>query len=74
VRADVGSVLRLSKRFFTPGVHQLSGPLSVMKYDLEISGFGSHALGHVCLLNLKEQPIRFRGNQDQGLAYLDTRS
>jgi hypothetical protein len=26
-----------------------------MKYDLEISGFGSEALGHVCLLNLKDQ-------------------
>ena len=26
-----------------------------MKYDIEISGFGSEALGHVCLLNLKEQ-------------------
>src|SRR5439155_1040319 len=24
-------------------------------YDLEISGFGSQALGHVCLLNLKDQ-------------------
>jgi len=36
-------------------VHQLSAPLCVMKYDLEISGFGSQALGHVCLLNLKEQ-------------------
>jgi hypothetical protein len=43
------------RRFFTPTVHQLSEPLSVMKYDLEISGFGSQALGHVCLLNLKEQ-------------------
>jgi hypothetical protein len=26
-----------------------------LKYDLEISGFGSAALGHVCLLNLKDQ-------------------
>jgi len=33
----------------------LSKPLAVMKYDLEISGFGSEALGHVCLLNLKDQ-------------------
>jgi hypothetical protein len=43
------------RRFFTPAMHQLSGPLTVMKYDLEISGFGSEALGHVCLLNLKDQ-------------------
>ncbi len=28
---------------------------TLLKYDLEISGFGSQALGHVCLLNLKDQ-------------------
>jgi hypothetical protein len=28
---------------------------TLLKYDLEISGFGSQALGHVCLLNLKNQ-------------------
>ncbi|PYK97789.1 MAG: hypothetical protein DME19_15035, partial [Verrucomicrobia bacterium] len=50
-----GPCFDYQRRFFTPTVHQLSGPLSVMKYDLEISGFGSQALGHVCLLNLKEQ-------------------
>jgi len=43
------------RRFFTPSVHQLSKLLTVMKYDLEISGFGSQALGHVCLLNLTNQ-------------------
>jgi hypothetical protein len=43
------------RRFFTPSIHQLSSPMTVMKYDLEISGFGSQALGHVCLLNLKDQ-------------------
>src|SRR5256886_8505634 len=26
-----------------------------MKYDIEVSGFGSEALGHVCLLNLQDQ-------------------
>ncbi len=50
-----GPCFDYQKRFFTPAVHQLSRPLSVMKYDLEISGFGSEALGHVCLLNLKDQ-------------------
>ncbi|PYK03258.1 MAG: hypothetical protein DME23_00110, partial [Verrucomicrobia bacterium] len=50
-----GPCFDYQRRFFTPAVHQLSGPLSVMKYDLEISGFGSEALGHVCLLNLKDQ-------------------
>lgn len=43
------------RRFFTPSIHQLSSLMTVMKYDLEISGFGSQALGHVCLLNLKDQ-------------------
>ena len=43
------------RQFFAPGVNQLSKPLTVMKYDLEISGFGAEALGHVCLLNLKDQ-------------------
>ena len=33
----------------------MSEPLTILKYDLEISGFGSAALGHVCLLNLKDQ-------------------
>ena len=33
----------------------MSEPLTVLKYDLEISGFGSQALGHVCLLNLSDQ-------------------
>lgn len=33
----------------------MSEPLTVLKYDIEVSGFGSQALGHVCLLNLKEQ-------------------
>jgi hypothetical protein len=43
------------RRFFTPTAHQLSTAFNVIKYDLEISGFGSEALGHVCLLNLKDQ-------------------
>ena len=29
--------------------------MTILKYDLEISGFGSAALGHVCLLNLQNQ-------------------
>lgn len=43
------------QRYFSPAADQLSEPLTVLKYDLEVSGFGSQALGHVCLLNLKEQ-------------------
>src|SRR5207249_7686245 len=41
--------------FFTPEAHKISEPLTVLKYDVEVSGFGSQALGHVCLLNLRDQ-------------------
>lgn len=43
------------KQFFAPSADARSEPLTVMKYDIEVSGFGSEALGHVCLLNLKQQ-------------------
>jgi hypothetical protein len=57
---NVGSVLtwgpcfRYQRQFFEPKPLGLSEPLTILKYDLEISGFGSQALGHVCLLNLKD--------------------
>jgi hypothetical protein len=43
------------RQFFAPTAHALSEPFTVLKYDVEVSGFGSQALGHVCLLNLKDQ-------------------
>ncbi len=43
------------RQFFESTVHQISEPDTLLKYDLEISGFGSAALGHVCLLNLQNQ-------------------
>jgi hypothetical protein len=58
---NVGSVLTWGpgfehqQQFFAPTSHVLSRPLTLMKYDIEVSGFGSEALGHVVLLNLKEQ-------------------
>ena len=58
---NVGSVLTWGPgfdrqhQFFSPTPDTRSEPLTVMKYDIEVSGFGSEALGHVCLLNLKEQ-------------------
>jgi hypothetical protein len=58
---NVGSVLTWGpgfdhqRQFFSPTTDKLSEPLTLMKYDIEVSGFGSEALGHVCLLNLKEQ-------------------
>lgn len=58
---NVGSVLTWGpgfehqQQFFNPTADKLSEPHTLIKYDVEVSGFGSQALGHVCLLNLKEQ-------------------
>jgi len=58
---NVGSILTWGpgfnhqQQYFSPEVDRLSQPFCLMKYDIEVSGFGSEALGHVCLLNLKEQ-------------------
>lgn len=58
---NVGSVLTWGpgfdhqKQFFAGAPDKRSEPSTVMKYDIEVSGFGSEALGHVCLLNLKDQ-------------------
>jgi hypothetical protein len=58
---NVGCVLTwgpcydFQRRFFDPRPDGLSEPLTVIKYDVEVSGFGSQALGHVCLLNLRDQ-------------------
>ncbi len=43
------------RNFFSPDADVVSEPLTLLKYDLEISGFGSAALGHVCLLDLQNQ-------------------
>jgi hypothetical protein len=50
-----GPCFEFQRQFFNPRAHDLSEAFTVLKYDLEISGFGSQALGHVCLLNLKDQ-------------------
>jgi hypothetical protein len=50
-----GPCFDFQRNYFAPQAHGLSEPFTVLKYDLEISGFGSAALGHVCLLNLKDQ-------------------
>lgn len=50
-----GPCFEYQRQFFSPKVDALSEPFTLLKYDLEISGFGSQALGHVCLLNLRDQ-------------------
>lgn len=58
---NVGSVLTWGpafdhqRQFFAPTPDKRSEPLTLMKYDIEVSGFGSEALGHLVLLDLKEQ-------------------
>jgi hypothetical protein len=50
-----GPCFDYQRQFFRPTIDRLSDPFTVLKYDIEVSGFGSQALGHVCLLNLREQ-------------------
>ncbi|WP_417376539.1 CehA/McbA family metallohydrolase [Gimesia maris] len=50
-----GPCFDVQRRFFASTADRVSEPLTLLKYDLEISGFGSAALGHVCLLNLQNQ-------------------
>ncbi|MCA9018832.1 MAG: CehA/McbA family metallohydrolase [Planctomycetaceae bacterium] len=50
-----GPCFDVQRQFFAATADRVSEPLTLLKYDLEISGFGSAALGHVCLLNLQNQ-------------------
>ncbi len=50
-----GPCFDFQRNYFSPTASTVSEPMTLLKYDLEISGFGSAALGHVCLLNLKDQ-------------------
>ena len=62
-----GPCFEFQRNFFSPDPHQLSDPMTLLKYDLEISGFGSQSMGHVCLLNLKDQTYPGSGGtKEQG--------
>ncbi len=62
-----GPCFDFQRNFFEPRTHKLSEPKTLIKYDLEISGFGSAALGHVCLLNLSDQTYPGSdGSKDKG--------
>ena len=50
-----GPCFDFQKRFFTGEVAEQSEYPYTLRYDVEVSGFGSHMSGHLNLLNLKEQ-------------------
>jgi len=43
------------KQFFTGKTDGVSVYPYLIRYDIEVSGFGSHQSGHLCLLRLKDQ-------------------
>ncbi|HUS68561.1 MAG TPA: CehA/McbA family metallohydrolase [Kofleriaceae bacterium] len=57
----IGSVLTwgpcygYQKQFFTGKPHGLSDDRNLLRYDVEVSGFGSHKAGHLVLLGLTQQ-------------------
>src|SRR5262249_36394032 len=62
-----GPCFESQRQFFEASPNKLSEPFTVLKYDIEVSGFGSQALGHVCLLNLRDQTYPgSRGTKDKG--------
>ena len=50
-----GPCFDYQKRFFKGRPDPVSRDDFLLRYDVEVSGFGSHASGHLCLLNLKQQ-------------------
>ena len=42
-------------KFFTGRTDKVSRYPYLLRYDIEVSGFGSHQSGHLCLLRLKER-------------------
>ncbi|MGB6043503.1 MAG: CehA/McbA family metallohydrolase [Pirellulales bacterium] len=50
-----GPCFDYQKQFFTGKDDLVSRHPYLLHYDVEVSGFGSHESGHLCLLRLKEQ-------------------
>jgi hypothetical protein len=50
-----GPCFDYQKQFFTGKIDAVSQYPYLLRYDVEVSGFGSHQSGHLCLLRLKEQ-------------------
>jgi hypothetical protein len=50
-----GPCFDFQKQFFCGRIDKVSQYPYLLRYDVEVSGFGSHESGHLCLLRLKEQ-------------------
>jgi len=50
-----GPCFDYQKQFFCGAVDKVSKYPYLLRYDIEVSGFGSHESGHLCLLRLKDQ-------------------
>ncbi len=50
-----GPCFDYQKQFFTGKEDAVSRPPYLLRYDIEVSGFGSHKSGHLCLLRLRDQ-------------------
>ncbi len=50
-----GPCFDYQKQFFCGALDPVSRYPYLLRYDIEVSGFGSHQSGHLCLLRLKEQ-------------------
>lgn len=60
-------------RFFSGDVARESVYPHLLRYDVEVSGFGSHESGHLCLLRLREQtPPGARGTEGWPTLCLNT--
>jgi hypothetical protein len=50
-----GPCFDYQKQFFTGHEDKVSQFPYLLRYDIEVSGFGSHRAGHLCLLRLRDQ-------------------
>jgi len=50
-----GPCFDFQKQFFTGTLDKVSHAPYLLRYDIEVSGFGSHQSGHLCLLRLNQQ-------------------
>jgi hypothetical protein len=50
-----GPCFDYQKQFFTGKIDKVSQYPYLLRYDVEVSGFGSHQSGHLCLLRLQQE-------------------